>query len=257
MPVAESTIALGALAVGALGLGAWYLLAPAGVSVADQEKTAADVGYKSGYARGEADAKAGKLPLVDPAADETAIAESKKSLAPKIYLKAWVKGYGEGYASVLIPKKETKKETGGGGTTTTTPWKPPGPPSGLPDAMREGESAYDYGCRRGSAKGKEDGDAGNESDPDSPLTEAKSLKRQAESGDPSRYQAGYRACYKTAWVAASTAYELAKALKKSESSDSFFEGSTFGEIVMGEDAVGERQLFARRPAYRPAFLRAA
>jgi hypothetical protein len=242
MPVAETALLVGA---GVLGVGAltWWLLGSSALSQADKDKAAFDAGYKSGCARGDADGKAKKVALLKPDEDPTFIAESKSSLSPASYLQGVNKGYLECFvaaAPVVI-----KESNGGGGGGGKVAWKPPGPPSGLPDAMREGETAYSYGCRRGKQKAREDVAADKEGDPTSPLSTGGSIKRQAESGDGEAYKAGFENCYGAEFAKLMAAKAAEEVLP--------FSSSSFGAIVLGPDAIGERQFFATRPRYRPAF----
>jgi len=261
MAVAETVFTVGSLAA-LVGLGVWAASGGKGKDAgkAASKAEACALGTADGDADGKADA--GKVKVQA----RRALNASPDATIQKEYDRCYDLAFGAVY---FPPKTE---ETGGGGGKK---WTPPGPPSGLDDAMHEGETAADYGCRRGRRQGQAQGDAGKDFVAADYLDGGDSIKRQKESGDPPAYRKAYTDCGITAWIAAKTAYDLKKKKEESDEGggggflDTIVDGSGEGRSGrrpqrgvarhgVGGGGVGdsERKLFGWRMPYRPSFAHA-
>jgi len=182
-------IAIGAAALlGLLYLGGSAKAAKPKAPVEDSAKTklARDAGYAAGTARAAADVAAGQPEDLNPLAPA---ADAKASGNAAAYQAGFHDGYVDGIAAAAAAAKIKKESVPG--SSTTPAWRPPGPASGLPGAMREGETAMEYGYRRGRNKGTEDCEGGYEENAHSYYSGTNFKARAAESGDAASYKQGW------------------------------------------------------------------
>ena len=182
-------IAIGAAALlGLLYLGGSAKAAKPKPPVEDSAKTKAarDAGYAAGIARAAADVAAGQPEDLNPLAPA---ADAKASGNAAAYQAGFHDGYVDGIAAAAAAAKIKKESVPG--SSTTPAWRPPGPASGLPGAMREGETAMEYGYRRGRNKGTEDCEGGYEENAHSYYSGTNFKARAAESGDAASYKQGW------------------------------------------------------------------
>ena len=166
-------------------------------------RAAREAGFAAGTIAGANDANSGAPENLNPIAPE---ADARASGNAATYQSGFGDGYVDGFAAVTKLKKESVP--GGGGTA----WHPPGPASGLPGAMREGETAYTYGRRRGKNKGTEDCEGDYDGDPTQYYGGANFKARQAESGDAASYKTGFRDGYGEGFAGCQAAKALKEAL---------------------------------------------
>jgi len=194
-----------ALGVAATALAGYFLLKPSSSSTkkstssntddASAKQNAYDMGHEAGCAQGSDDKKAGASNSPPASSSLTGFA---KSSSPTDYYAGFLKGYGDCYASGAVTSYTVSSDKSSGGL-----------------------SAYDYGCKRGSASGKADGEAGYENSAAYNLTTDGSIQRQKESGNPAEYRRGYTACYTETWAAGSAYYDAEHSLGHAPGTGSF------------------------------------
>lgn len=210
-----------------LGTGIYYglkkLMAPKAPS--DPKADAYQKGYAAGAADAISDTSGGKLASPRPVLNAYTDAALQAS-----YVAGYTAGYSARYSAV---KKTTTESTGSGSGGST----------GSKAATKD--DAYDAGSKQGSKDGKSDGDAGYADSWDVSIASSANKTRASASGFPADWNRGYHDGYAAAWVAASTAYDIAKKMTSADEGSGFFSG--FGDYTW-MSGLGGRPHPKRAPA---------